>query len=290
MKRVLTYSPYVPKAWVSAHGCEPVRLRPQGGTPHECMARVEGLCPYAQAWVSDVLSSDQADAIVMTTCCDQMRRAFEVVSRHTDLPCFLLNLAHVWQTDSAFQSYQAELKRLGRFLENLGEGEFSEERLTRLLSHQQETRGSLGPNVVDQIPLALVGSHGLAHDDVLKQLIEQQGGCVVLDGTEPLMPQLKAGHGSAFEAMCAAHWETMADVFQRPNTRLYDRLARLLKQRPVAGVIVRRYLWCDLWHAEVYRIKAWSPVPVLDIEISNPGQTDQHRLMTRIGAFMEMIR
>ena len=128
MKRVLTYSPYVPKAWVAAHGCEPVRVRPQGGTPHDCVARVEGLCPYVQAWVSDVLSNDPGDALVMTTCCDQMRRAFEVVSRHTDLPCFLLNLAHVWQTDSAFQSYQDELRRLGRFLENLGEGEFSEER------------------------------------------------------------------------------------------------------------------------------------------------------------------
>jgi benzoyl-CoA reductase/2-hydroxyglutaryl-CoA dehydratase subunit BcrC/BadD/HgdB len=289
MKRVLTYSSYVPEAWVSAHGCELVRFRPQGGVPHDCVARVEGLCPYTQAWVSDVLSPEKADAIVMTTCCDQMRRAFEVVSRHADLPCFLLNLPHVWQTDSAFQSYQDELRRLGRFLENLSGGGFSEDRLSHLLAHEQEAHGSLGPNVMDRLPLALVGSHGMVHDDVLKALIEQQGGCVVSDDTEPLMPQVKADPGHAFDAMCAAHWEAMADVFQRPNTRLYERLARLLKQRSVAGVIVRRYLWCDLWHAEVACIKAWSPVPVLDIEVSSPAQTDQHRLATRIGAFMEMI-
>jgi benzoyl-CoA reductase/2-hydroxyglutaryl-CoA dehydratase subunit BcrC/BadD/HgdB len=63
----------------------------------------------------------------------------------------------------------------------------------------------------------------------------------------------------------------------------------MIEKTPVAGVIVRRYLWCDLWHAEVYRIKAWSPVPVLDIEIHGPAETDRQRLTTRIQAFMELI-
>ncbi len=115
MKRVLTYSPYVPQPWIAAHGCEPVRLRPQGDRLHVSVARVEGLCPYTQAWVSDVLLNDRASAIVMTTCCDQMRRAFEVVTKQTDLPCFLLNLPSVWQTESAFGYYQEELRRLGRW-------------------------------------------------------------------------------------------------------------------------------------------------------------------------------
>jgi len=285
MKRVLTYSPYVPQAWIAAHGCEPVRITPQGKTPHDCVSRVEGLCPYTQAWVSDILNSDQADAIVMTTCCDQMRRAYEVIALQANVPCFLLNLPSVWRTESALGLYQEELKRLGRFLEALGQCRYSEKHLRSLLVNEEDA------SVQDSelIPLALVGSHGMAHDEGFKTLIEQQGGCVVSDGTEPVVPQFKA-KGPAFESMCAAYWEIMEDVFQRPNSRLYDRLARTLKQRPVAGVIVRRYLWCDLWHAEVYRIKAWSPVPVLDLEISNPGQTDQHRLVTRIGAFMEMIR
>ncbi|NQV32968.1 MAG: hypothetical protein HQ515_09750 [Phycisphaeraceae bacterium] len=81
----------------------------------------------------------------------------------------------------------------------------------------------------------------------------------------------------------------MEDVFQRPNTRLYERMARCLAKTPVKGVILRRYLWCDLWHAEVYRVKDWSPVPVLDIEIGSPTQTDPHRQANRIQAFMEMI-
>ena len=129
----------------------------------------------------------------------------------------------------------------------------------------------------------------MVQDEGLKVLIERLGGCVVSDGTEPLTPQFDARNRDAFDAMSRAYWDIMEDVFQRPNTRLYERMARWLAQTPVKGVIFRRYLWCDLWHAEVFRVQDWSPVPVLDIEISSPSQTDPHRLANRIQAFMEMI-
>ncbi|NQV34814.1 MAG: 2-hydroxyacyl-CoA dehydratase, partial [Phycisphaeraceae bacterium] len=253
MKPVLFYSPYVPPVWITAHGCDPVRLRPRGDRLHASVARVEGLCPYTQAWVSDILLNEGASAIVMTTCCDQMRRAFEVVTKETDLPCFLLNLPHVWRTDSAFQLYQDELRRLGHFLETLGGSRFSEARLKQLLfqSQEQEAVGLPPHNETNGIPLALLGSHGMAQDEELKGLIEQMGGTVVSDGTEPLMPEFCNQNENAFDAMSRAYWGMMEDVFQRPNTRLYERMARCLAKTPVKGVILRRYLWCDLWHAEV---------------------------------------
>lgn len=278
MKQVVIDSPYIPPAWIRAHGCDPVRIRPTGGTLHDCVARIEGLCPYTQGWISDVLLREPSHAIVMTTGCDQRRRAFEVVAAQAEVPCFLLILPSVWQTDSAFAQYQKELKRLGRFLEKLTGDSDIKEVITN------------GPDFVprpDSIPLALVGSHGMTHDDELKGLIERLGGCVAVDTTEPWLDP--ATPMDTFDAMSRAYWAMMEDVFQRPNTRLYERLDRMIAQIPVAGVIVRRYLWCDMWHAEVHRIKAWSRVPVLDIEISSPAHTDQHRLATRIGAFMEMI-
>ncbi len=279
MKHVLTYSPYVPEAWLRRHGCELVRLRPSGKRVHEAVTCLEGLCPYTQAWVSDVLHREHPNAIVMTTCCDQMRRAFELVDQVTEVPCFLMNLPKVWQNETALARYQEELRRLGRFLDTLPENEHAETRSV-------EQPDVMGP-CEDLIPLALVGSHGLQHDETLKALITQQGGCITLDTTEPTGPVQTPD--DTFEAMSRAYWETLNDVSQRPNTRLYKRLDALMAETPVAGIIVRRYLWCDLWHAEVARIKAWSPVPVLDIEISSPTQMDQHRLITRIQAFMEMI-
>jgi benzoyl-CoA reductase/2-hydroxyglutaryl-CoA dehydratase subunit BcrC/BadD/HgdB len=86
-----------------------------------------------------------------------------------------------------------------------------------------------------------------------------------------------------------AYFDTIQDIFQRPNSLFYQKLDRALRQSDVKGLIVRRYLWCDQWHAEIYRLKQWSPVPVLDLEIGNSSQDETHRLATRIQSFMEMV-
>ena len=93
-----------------------------------------------------------------------------------------------------------------------------------------------------------------------------------------------------FSELADACFDTIQDIFQRPNTLFYQKLDRTLRQSATKGLIVRRYLWCDLWHAEIYRLKQWSPVPVLDLEIGNSPQDERHRLATRIQSFMEMVQ
>ena len=54
------------------------------------------------------------------------------------------------------------------------------------------------------------------------------------------------------------------------------------------GVIVRRYVWCDMWHGEVYRLKEELDIPVIDIDVS--GQAGAYeRVKSRIEAFVEML-
>ena len=60
------------------------------------------------------------------------------------------------------------------------------------------------------------------------------------------------------------------DAFRRPDSGLFDWLGRELAARQVRGIIFRRYVWCDLWHAELQRLKKWSPVPVLEIDAGRP--------------------
>ena len=87
-----------------------------------------------------------------------------------------------------------------------------------------------------------------------------------------------------------ACFDAIQDISQRPNSRFYQKLDRELRQSGIKGLIVRRYLWCDLWHAEIYRLKQWSPVPVLDLEIGNSPHEEKHRLAMRIQSFMEMVQ
>ena len=80
------------------------------------------------------------------------------------------------------------------------------------------------------------------------------------------------------------------DAFRRPNTALYEWLGCAMGTREVRGIILRRYVWCDLWHAEVDRLRRWSPVPVLDLDGDRDDQSARGRTVGRIEAFLEMLR
>jgi hypothetical protein len=58
----------------------------------------------------------------------------------------------------------------------------------------------------------------------------------------------------------------------------------------VRGLVLRRYVWCDLWHAEWQRMKEWSPVPLLEIDVADDEESLPPAAAGRLEAFLEMIR
>lgn len=155
----------------------------------------------------------------------------------------------------------------------------------------------------DAIPLAIVGGPLVARDFALFDLLERLGGRVVLDATEGGTRLLPA----AFDRMrmaqdplaelARAYFDTVADVFRRPNDALYTWLKERFAEERVRGVLFRRYVWCDLWHAELYRLRRGSPVPVLDLDVDHDDQGPafacrgcEARTIGRVEAFLEMLR
>jgi benzoyl-CoA reductase/2-hydroxyglutaryl-CoA dehydratase subunit BcrC/BadD/HgdB len=85
-----------------------------------------------------------------------------------------------------------------------------------------------------------------------------------------------------------AYFGTIPDVFRRPNDELYRWLGQELAARQVRGILLHRYVWCDIWHAELARLKQWSPVPVLEIDECD-DDASLGRTAGRIEAFLEML-
>ena len=110
MKTVVYSCPFVPAEWIVAHGLRPRRIlaRPDGAVRASA-----GVCPYVAAFVRTVCSETDADATIVTTVCDQMRRASERIARESSLPLFLMNVPATWQTAAAHRLYLSELRRLG---------------------------------------------------------------------------------------------------------------------------------------------------------------------------------
>jgi benzoyl-CoA reductase/2-hydroxyglutaryl-CoA dehydratase subunit BcrC/BadD/HgdB len=145
------------------------------------------------------------------------------------------------------------------------------------------------------VPLALVGGPVPEQDCEVFDWLEQAGGQIVLDATEwgeRTLPRPFDPIRTSREPLAelADAYLQIPDVFRRPNDPFFDYLGRELAARHVRGLIVRRYLWCDLWHAEVARLKMWSPVPVLDLDVAGSEDAAEGRTRGRIEAFLEMLR
>jgi benzoyl-CoA reductase/2-hydroxyglutaryl-CoA dehydratase subunit BcrC/BadD/HgdB len=125
--------------------------------------------------------------------------------------------------------------------------------------------------------------------------IERAGGRIVLNATEwgertlPRPFHRARVRNGPFEELADAYF-AIPDVFRRPNDSCHEYLRREMTARQVRGVVFRRYVWCDLWHAELARLKAWSPVPVLDLDVGQSESSAEGRTVGRIEAFLETLR
>jgi len=170
-------------------------------------------------------------------------------------------------------------------------GDREDHRLGREAAFDQEC----SPESTPYVPLALVGGPMRESDYGLFDWVQQAGGQIVLDATEwgertlPRAFEIERAHRDPLTEVADAYFGSIPDVFRRPNDALYGYLGRELAARQARGLIVRRYLWCDLWHAEVAVLKAWSPVPVLDLDAADSESSSEGRTRGRVEAFLEML-
>jgi benzoyl-CoA reductase/2-hydroxyglutaryl-CoA dehydratase subunit BcrC/BadD/HgdB len=163
------------------------------------------------------------------------------------------------------------------------------------------------------IPLALVGGPLPREQWSLLETIANAGGCVVLNATDAGERSLwdapsdsaadsdGARKVAASQEGCAApgvrpmvalareYLGHCVDVFQRPNTRLYDWLRERLAARKVRGIVLWHYVGCDLWRAEAQSLREAFGLPVLALEAWESASVPL-RNQGRIEAFLEGLK
>ena len=327
METVVYSCPFIPAEWIAAH-----RLRPSRILPHAKASETHfgsggiGVCPYVRAFIGEVCSGARPGAVVLTTTCDQMRRASEAIADRSGASTFLFHVPTTWQTAAAQQYYTDELKRLGRFLAGLGGEAPTNAGLAEVMDEYdtaraklRAARGRLSARQLSQaiasfhrtgnleyaperpsasrggIPLALVGGPLLRDHFDLFDLIERAGGDVVLDATtsgERTLPapfDRRRLRADPLGVLAEAYFGHIPDAFRRPNSQLYTWLKRETAQRGVRGILFRHYLWCDTWHAEAQRMKEWTELPLLTLVAGDEVGANGH-VRSRVQSFLEMLR
>ena len=323
MADVLFTCPFVPPEWIAAHGLSPRRVVPRSSLLRSPPALGAGVCPFAAAFVREAKAAAADTAVVVTTACDQMRRASELSAVPEGRPVFLLNVPATW-TAAAAGLYTRELERLGRFLRRIGGRSPADGELAAIMMRFNQARSDFrairaglsagayadalrtlllegrcpavqpnGPS--DGIPVALLGGPLFEEDRGLFDSARVAGLRIVLDASEagertwprPFDP--RAAAADALAELSAAYFEAIPDAFRRPDHKLYEWLAEVLPARGVRGVLFRRMVWCDTWAAEAARLKAALGVPVLEIDAVGDEDAAQARLAGRLEAFAEML-
>jgi benzoyl-CoA reductase/2-hydroxyglutaryl-CoA dehydratase subunit BcrC/BadD/HgdB len=306
MTTVAYTCPFVPAELIAASGLAAMRTMPRGAAK-PAMPPSQGICPFARLTVDWTCGEHDADAVILTTSCDQMRRAYEFLAARSRRPTMLLNVPSTWQTPAARQLYQGELRRMERFLVSIGGTAPTPARLWETMLQYDSARATLRKASADAAAadpratrrLAIVGGPLLpAHADVF-HLVHAASAQIVLDATETgeiSLPPPLALRSTGAPPVPDDPLATLADlylaipsVFKRPNTQLYDYLAEQFAARgPISGIIFHRYLWCDKWHAELQRIRERFNIPVLDLDCDD--QPSPQRRATRLAAFLEVLR
>jgi len=299
-------SPFVPPELVAACGCEPRRVVPDPASADRSGMPVTGVCAFARAFVGEVLAADDIDAVVVTSTCDQMRRAAEHFgSGPTATPAFLMNVPATWRTPAVVRLYMGELRRLARFLGRIGGRALSEEQLAEAMevsgARRAEFPGTDARPVpimkTGAVPLAVIGGPLAGGTAWLRDGVRRAGGRIVLDGTEggertqPAPFDRRRMRDEPLMVLAEAYFGGIPDAFRRPDSMLYEWVAREVPASGARGVLLVRYTWCDMWAVARDRLGEATGLPVVEIDLagdSGNANTDA-RAAGRIAAFVEAL-
>lgn len=205
----------------------------------------------------------------------------------------------LWQVmlayDQARQALLACRERLAgrRFVERLHQLCQSTPDELESLTTEVRAESAANPVRLGRPAVAVVGGPMTARNLCVLDLIEHAGGRIALDATESGSRTLplslaRGGFGSnPLVELAAAYFGAIGEIFRRPDSMLFETLGRELAACRPAGIVLVRQVWCDLWHAQVQRVRQEAALPLLDLDLAGEPTA---ALANRVQAFMEVLR
>lgn len=289
---------YAPVELLAGYGaaCEPVTYEADGFEEADRLAH-PNLCGFGKSLISYALRDD-VRALVLTSCCDVMRRIYDVLEAEQCLDfLFLVDLPHLTGPAERHR-LEAELRRLASAWEGFTGASFD---VGRALA-------SFEPPVARQdARVTLLGAHG--PDSLLEAAAEAfdvpvenltcTGGRRVASPPARLgrVPQQRPCH-EACDAQAPGpdpmdsfvQWYAGALLDQVPCLRMADveRRSEQIGTAGQRGIVYHTMKFCDYYGFEYLSVSADSPVPMLKVETDGTRQS-AGQLSTRLKAFDETL-
>lgn len=236
------------------------------------------LCSYAKA-VIEIVLKENIKELVLTDCCDAVRRSYDVLQESNQLDfIFLLSLPH--------KNTEADYRRFAKSLEKLVKeyGHYKKKEINYDLVMQE-----IGKNIATKkyIPetnfIRLAGAHG---GEALKKEIE-----TVFHDIEVVDDTCTGNRHLSLTVDPNRFYETYAKSLlnqEAPCMRMWFNGERTTVHTKPAGTIYHTIKFCDFYSFDYYQEKKNNQVKMLKIETESIPQSSG-QLLTRLEAFKEEL-
>lgn len=236
------------------------------------------LCGYAKAVIEEV-HARQIKALVMTDCCDAMRRTYDVLKESGVVEfLYLLPLPHK-RTDAEIRLFRSALTDLKDQLEAyLGKPFDAEEAVNACKRREKEYHKA------DRPYISISGAHGGSH--LIEQVRRTFDDIDVRDDTCTGNRHLACEAGSADSFF---DWYPQALLLQTPACMRmwHNDLPAAEDPTLVKGIVYHTVKFCD-YYSFAYMQQKQTTIPIVKIETDTSLQSDG-QLKTRLEAFREEL-
>jgi hypothetical protein len=265
VKTIAVLSHAIPDEWFK--GLEVALVRDTECARHAPVPLRAGVCGTL-AFLPALLA--EVDGMVLTTSCDQMRRAAEWLNDDTRV--FLFNLPSTLQQERLLEAEKTRLLKWAAQLpltcSSVKRGR--EAGVDVRTAGRQDARRE---NNKETLSIGVIGGHFCGAQQSVVRFFEERGICISLWGCE--------------------NGEWVGDVFQRPNILFYDQVQAVIAERHLDGILVVRTTWCDVWRLASVRLHEVVKVPILEWVMDSQCQGQSFpdgSSTTRLEAFCELLR
>ena len=197
-----------------------------------------GMCAFL-AFLPGVLK--QVDGLVLSTCCDQMRRVAEWLD--ADERVFLFNVPSTYHQERLLEAEKVRLMRWIRALpQTKNRSKYSD---TSAISARTQGGRDERPGGADSLAIGVLGGHFCGDRERVETFFAHRGVRVALWACEG--------------------GEVIGNLFQRPNAVFFDQVHSTVAKRHLDGLVVVRTTWCDIWRLAYVRLHEVLQVPILDL-------------------------
>lgn len=277
---------YTPVEIFESLGVEMKRIEPSVSNFNQADTLMHAnICSFTKSVLEDVMSNDDYEGVILTTCCDSIRRLYDtLIEQFPDKFFYLLDIPRK-VNDFAVELYTSKIREMISAYEAFSGLTFDEKKLGFLLQKRQEGDTlKKAPKPDAQLHIGLLGARC---NKEIQTLLEDHHVDILFDLTcTGISRAYQIDEAQILSSYSSALLNQIPCMRMMKATNRENYVNGFLNR--LDGIIYHTVKFCDSYSFEYAHLKETSSIPLLMVETDATKQC-AGQIRTRIEAFIEAL-